>query len=147
MYKAKWAQPHARPILKSEERLHFVRQVGRRRYYVDKKNPERGEFYVLEVSMPRAYEPSDAELVGPKLHAEHRKYPQYGPYWIDSNGRDVFLEGGKPFYVGMFKGEEHKIFLGVSQDDRVFRSRASVPSKAARSQGGTHRIGGHIGNS
>ncbi len=131
-----------RPIPKFEERLHFVRQVGRRRYYIDLQNREQEEFYILDSSQTLVQEHSDDELVEPTLYTEHPKFPKFGPYWKDKDGRDVFVGHGRPFYVGMFEGKEHKIFLGASRDERMIRSRARVPSAAMLSENGTHRIGG-----
>lgn len=121
------------------DRLRFVRQVGRRRYYVDVKYPDQKEFYILDSDVPLMHEEED----GPQcaiVHKKHKRYPNFGEYIIEKDGREVFLNRGKPFYMGLVNGKMHQISVTLSSPPKI-RSRAGAPSGRA-AHGGSYRMGG-----
>ena len=119
------------PPMRGVDRLQFVRIEGTRTYYIDKDNPTKGEFYIDDLSIPRSIVRTDAELLRPLIKEVHPRFPKFGPYFFDKKeGRDVFLGDGQPFYVGLFEGKEHKIFLGPRFNECVFTSKANAPSTA-----------------
>lgn len=123
-----------------DERLQFIRQVGRKRYYRDEKYPERGEFYLLDASMPLAHEPGELSTAHFPVFTTHPTFPEFGEYFIDGEGREVFVNDGKPFYMGLHEGKEHKITLGPNSYG-LLRSRAYInPNRP--SPNGTYRVGG-----
>ena|GEM_PF-5681799 len=129
----------------SEQGVVFVRRVGRRRYFIDPEFPDK-EFYLFDAAIPLAFE-EDAPLPPPVKKLVHEKYPHLGEYWVDKDGREIFEENGRPFYMGRFENKVHKIFIGKPVDPRVFRSRVGFPAASGRSSGGTYRLGGSLGSS
>mgnify|MGYP003394890836 CR=1 FL=1 len=127
----------------SEERLVRVRiEQSGRAVYVDNRDPRRVEFYIDDLSIP-VTQVRLTEKVHPLVKEVHPKYPHFGPYFFDKRDeREVFLNNGKPFYLGKHNNKEHKIFIGPRFDDQNYRSRASGPHSVVDSASGTGRIGG-----
>lgn len=124
----------------SNVRVQFVRQEGRRVYYRDTQDPNGREFFLIDAQVPLVLElDQDEEKKRPVIHKTHAKFPKFGPYFVDTEGRDVFVNGDRPFYVGYHNGQQHRVFLGRSAAP-VIRSKAWAGG--ASSSGGAYRRGG-----
>ena len=88
-------------------RARLVRRKAGVPFYVDDKHPEYGEF-TISGTAPQVKKKSKALKLA--MHATHERFPNFGEYFVDKEGREVFTNNGKPFYVGYHNGRAHKVF-------------------------------------
>ncbi len=117
-------------------RARLVRRKAGVPFYVDDKHPEYGEF-TISGTAPQVKKKSQPPKLA--MHATHKHFPNFGEYFVDKEGREVFTNNGKPFYVGYHNGSPHKVFLAPNFAPTI-RSRASAPT--GFSSNGTQRLGG-----